>query len=255
MHPDHILARIVQRKHEELLSHSVPLPELEEQARGQTRRSFRNALTGRKPAIIAEIKKASPSRGLLAENFEPARIARQYEEGGAAALSVLTDRDFFQGDLRDLQAARNATDLPVLRKDFTVAEYQIVEAAAYGADAILLIAAILDVHELRAFRECAASYRMDTLVEVHDEGELERAVESGADIIGVNNRDLRTFAVSLEVARRLAPLIPEGAVRVAESGIFSREDIQLLHEYDAFLVGESLMRASDPADALLALCS
>ncbi len=255
MHPDHILARIVRRKHEELLSPGVPRHELAQQAHEHVRRSFKGALMARKPAIVAEIKKASPSRGLLAENFEPARIARQYEEGGAAALSVLTDRDFFQGHLRDLQAARNATSLPVLRKDFTVAEYQIVEAAAHGADAILLIAAILDVHQLRAFRECAASYRMDALVEVHDESELERAVESGAEIVGVNNRDLRTFTVSLDVARRLAPSIPKGVVRVAESGIFGRDDIQALQEYDAFLVGESLMRASDPADALLALCS
>ncbi len=255
MHPDHILARIVRRKHEELLAQVVSRQHLEELAHAQVRRSFKNALTARKPAIIAEIKKASPSRGLLAKNFEPARTACQYEEGGAAALSVLTDRDFFQGDLRDLQAARNATGLPVLRKDFTVDKYQILEAAAHGADAILLIAAILDVHELRAFREYAASYRMDTLVEVHDEGELEIAVASGAEIIGVNNRDLRTFEVSLEVSRRLAPMIPEGVVRVAESGIFGREDILQLHEYDAFLVGESLMRASDPANALLALCS
>jgi len=252
---DHILARIVRRKQEELQAKDVFLRDLEDRAHSHTRRSFRQAITTRSPAIIAEIKKASPSRGLLAENFDPAQIAREYEAGGAAAISVLTDRDFFQGDLRDLEAARHATHLPVLRKDFTIADYHVVEAAAHGADAILLIAAILDSHQMRGFRLLAASFAMDTLVEVHNEQELEATLESGAEIVGVNNRDLRTFEVNLEVSRRLAPMIPAGIVRVAESGIFTRADIEKLPDYQAFLIGESLMRSGDPASALKALCS
>lgn len=255
MDSDHILARIVRRKQEELKAGGIPVRELEQLAHTHTRRSFRTALMARKPAVIAEIKKASPSRGLLAQDFQPARTAREYELGGAAALSVLTDRDFFQGSLSDLVAARNAVQLPVLRKDFTIAEYHVVEAAAHGADAILLIAAILDPHELRGFRERAASLQMDTLVEVHNEQELEAALASGADILGVNNRDLRTFEVCLETSHRLAPLIPQGVLRVTESGIFTREDIHRLHEFQAFLIGESLMRSGDPTSALLALCS
>jgi indole-3-glycerol phosphate synthase len=189
---------------------------------------------------------------LLVENFRPAELARQYQAGGAAALSVLTDRDFFQGSLTDLEAARAACTLPVIRKDFTVSEYHVVEAAAHGADAILLIVAILDEPRLRGFRELAAEFGMAALVEVHDRRELETAVASGAEIIGVNNRDLRTFQVSLDTSIQLAPRIPPAVIKISESGIFHSDDVQNLLKagYDAFLVGEHLVKSGDPARAI-----
>lgn len=216
------------------------------------RRDFAAALRSGPPAIIAEIKKASPSRGVLLEDFRPAELASKYERGGAAALSVLTDRDFFQGSMDDLRAARAACSLPVLRKDFTIAEYHVVEAAACGADAILLIAAILSVEEMRQFRELARRYEMAALVEAHDATEVRKAIASGAEMIGVNNRDLRTFRVSLDTSIRLAPELPEGTIRVSESGIFTAADVASLMDagYDAFLVGEHLIKAADPAAAL-----
>ncbi len=219
------------------------------------RRDFNRALRGRAPAIIAEVKKASPSRGVLAADFDPAHIASAYERGGAAAVSVLTDRSFFQGSLEDLEAARGSVALPVLRKDFTIADAQVLEAAAHGADAILLIAAILTAREMRDFRERAAGYRMAALVEVHNRRELDAAVESGAEIIGVNNRDLATFQVSLETSLRLAEHMPAGALLVSESGIHGPEDIAKLQAagYSAFLVGEHLMKSGDPAAALARL--
>ncbi len=227
---------------------------MEEAARASIagRRSFARALTAAPPAIIAEIKKASPSQGLFVTEFDPISISRSYQRGGAAALSVLTDQRYFQGSLEDLQAARGAGSLPVLRKDFTIAEFHVIEAAANGADAILLIAALLDVAELRRFRELAAEFHMDALVEVHNRGEVESAIDSGAAIVGVNNRDLHTFEVRLETALELAPRIPSGAIRVAESGIRSSADVRRLRDagYDAFLVGEHLMRSGDPAGAL-----
>ena len=252
--PD-ILGRIVERKSAELKQQAFTNRDLEERAALFTRRPFGKALTSRKPAIIAEIKKASPSRGVFSDTFQPAAIARQYEAGGAAAISILTDRDFFQGSLADLEAARAATNLPVLRKDFTTSEYHVREAAAHGADAILLIAAILDVSQLRSFRELASCFGMDCLVEVHDEEELDCAVASGAQVIGVNNRDLRTFEVHLEVSHRLADRIPEGILRVTESGVFTPAHVQELSAYQAFLVGESLMRSPDPAAAVRLLSS
>ena len=207
------------------------------------------------PAIIAEVKKASPSKGVLSADFDPVRIAGAYEAGGAAALSVLTDGPFFQGSLADLQAARSAVSLPVLRKDFTIDPSQILEAAAHGADAILLIAAILTTAEMRTFREVAAQYRLSALVEVHDRAELDRAVDSGAEIIGVNNRNLSTFELSLDVSISLAEFMPKGAVLVSESGIHDAGDIARLRAvgYQAFLVGEHLMKSGDPAGALRAL--
>ncbi len=215
-------------------------------------RSFREALIAFQPAIIAEIKKASPSRGLLQPNFDPAAIASSYQAGGAACLSVLTDGPYFQGTLADLESARQGCALPVLRKDFTIDSIQIYQAAAHGADAILLIAAILTTAQLRDFRELAATLTLDALVEVHDQTELDRAIDSGADIIGVNNRNLETFEVTLETSLRLAERIPASVIRVSESGIFKRRDIDLLSGagFTAFLVGESLMRSSDPASAL-----
>jgi indole-3-glycerol phosphate synthase len=212
-------------------------------------------LRSRGTAVIAEIKKASPSRGVLAADFVPARIAEMYQRGGAAALSVLTDGPFFQGSLADLEGARAAVDLPVLRKDFTIAPEHVLEAAAHGADAILLIAAILTEREMRDFREMAAQYGMAALVEVHSAEELDPAIASGAEIIGVNNRDLRTFEVTLETSLRLAERMPSGVVRVSESGIHSAADVQRLRAagYTSFLVGEHLMKAADPAAALAEL--
>ena len=219
------------------------------------RRDFRQALSSRAPAIIAEIKKASPSKGVLARDFDPMRLARQYEAGGAAALSILTDQPFFQGSLADLRAARAACGLPVLRKDFTLEESHVLEAAAHGADAILLIAAILEEGELRGLRELAAGYGMAALVEVHDERELDKALASGAEIVGVNNRDLTTFQVTLETSLSLAARIPAGVLKVSESGIHCAQDVRRLLDagYQAFLVGEHLMKSSDPDGALRAL--
>ena len=221
------------------------------------RRDFRAALLAKAPAVIAEIKKASPSKGLLARDFEPVRIARQYEAGGAAALSVLTDGPFFQGSLSDLQAARAAVGIPVLRKDFTIHGAQIAEAAAHGADAILLIAAILSEREIRDFREAAARHRLSALVEVHDKRELDVAIAAGSDIIGVNNRNLSTFEVTLETSLRLAEFMPEGVVRVSESGIHDASDVAKLRAagFHAFLVGEHLMKSADPAEALRRLAA
>ena len=222
-----------------------------EARRGESR-GFLAALRARTPAIIAEIKKASPSKGVLATDFDPVRTAVEYQTGGAAALSVLTDREFFQGSLGDLEAARLAVALPVLRKDFTIAPEHVLEAAAHGADAILLIAAILSAPEIRKYRERAAEFGMAALVEVHNRRELDAAIEAGSEIIGVNNRDLTTFSVSLETSLRLAEGMPEGVVRVSESGIRTADDIALLRGagYTAFLVGEHLMKSGDPAAAL-----
>lgn len=253
--PD-ILARIVEHKHAELASARTRLAELERRAAARTDfRDFRAALTANPPSIIAEIKKASPSKGIFTQDFNPSSIAQGYAQGGAAALSILTDRDFFHGSLDDLKSARASAPVPVLRKDFTIDEFHVIEAAAHGADAILLIAALLDAPTMRRFRELAAQFRMAALVEVHDESELDAALDSGAEIIGVNNRNLHTFEVKLETSLRLAEKIPSRVVKVAESGIESREDVRRLSGFDAFLIGEHLMRSSDPAAALRELRS
>jgi indole-3-glycerol phosphate synthase len=255
--PD-ILARIVDHKRAELRNTSQQRAELETAAANRTQvRNFRAALISSEPAIIGEIKKASPSKGVLSEEFDPAAIARLYSSGGAAALSVLTDREFFKGSLDDLLVARATVDLPVLRKDFTIDEVHVIEAAAHGADAILLIAALLDELSLRRFRELATHYQMAALVEVHDDGELDRALASGAEIIGVNNRNLHTFEVTLETSLRLAAKIPSGVVKVTESGIQSPADVKKLSAagFHAFLVGEHLMKSADPAAALRELRS
>ncbi len=255
--PD-LLARIVDHKRRELIGVSAQRGELERLASQRDRaRDFRAALTVHQPAFIAEIKKASPSKGVLAADFHPESIARSYQEGGAAALSVLTDHAFFQGGLADLAVARAAVKIPVLRKDFTIDEFHVIEAAAHGADAILLIAAVLHEAELRKFRELAAQFGMAALVEVHDAGELDVAVGSGAEIIGVNNRNLHTFEVTLETSLALARKIPDSVVRVSESGIHSAVDVKKLRDagYQAFLVGEHLMKSPDPAAALRALGS
>jgi indole-3-glycerol phosphate synthase len=255
--PD-ILARIVDSKRAGLPPLRAARAVLEARAAARTSfRDFRPALTARHPAIIAEVKKASPSKGTFPGPFDPAVMARKYSAGGAAALSVLTDEEFFQGSLGDLEAARAAVAIPVLRKDFTLEEVHVIEAAAHGADAILLIAALLEERALRDLRELAERHRMAALVEVHDEAELDAAIASGARIIGVNNRNLHTFEVTLETSLRLAPKFPDGVIKVAESGIDSREAVTRLAVvgFDAFLVGEHLMRATEPETALRTLLS
>ena len=249
--PD-ILARIVEHKRAWIPSIRSRLSELESRASARMDRRDFSAAISAAPAIIAEAKKASPSKGLLARPLRSESIAQAYERGGAAALSVLTDERYFQGSLGDLEQARAACRIPVLRKDFTVDPAQITEAAAHGADAVLLIAAILTDRELVEFRETAERQRIAALVEVHDQNELHRAAGSGARIIGVNNRDLRTFEVRIETSLRLADRFPEGAIRVAESGIHFREHIHILRDagYQAFLVGERLMTSGDPEGAL-----
>jgi indole-3-glycerol phosphate synthase len=252
-----ILAEIVQRKHEELASLRSRAAMLEQQAyeRKIPSRSFSEALRKAPPAIIAEIKKASPSKRVLRQNFHPAFLAHAYEQGGAACLSVLTDRQYFEGSMLDLEAARASVSLPVLRKDFIIDRLQIFEAAAHNADAILLIAGILDTDELRSFRELASSLALASLVEVHDQEELAKAIDSGAEIIGVNNRNLETFEVSLDTSLRLSLCMPGNAMRVSESGIHTRADLDLLRGagFDAFLIGESLLTSQDPTALLRAL--
>jgi indole-3-glycerol phosphate synthase len=231
------------------------LRELEQRAERHVPRGFRRALelqSRERVAVIAELKKASPSKGLIRAEFRPAELARELEAAGAAALSVLTDEEFFQGSLGNLREASAAVSIPCLRKDFIVDEFQLLEARANAADAVLLIVAALSAEELSTLVAGARRRGLDVLCEVHDEAELQRALDAGCDLIGVNTRDLRTFQVDLETAFRLAEKFPADVVRVAESGIRSAEDVARLRAagYDAFLVGESLMRADSPGDAL-----
>jgi len=254
-----ILERILRQKRNEVATAKRRCSESELRARPlwrEARRGFRSALAARSgPAIIAEIKKASPSRGVIRSDFDPALHARQYERGGATCISVLTDEAFFEGKLADLASARTACSLPMLRKDFVIDEYQIVEARAWGADAVLLIVAALDQRSLRSLADFAKQEGLDVLVEVHDEQEMSTAVAAGAELIGINNRDLRTFVTTLETTRRLAPLAPRGTLLVSESGIKSTADVESLRASGvrAFLVGEYLMAASDPGAALESL--
>jgi indole-3-glycerol phosphate synthase len=234
---------------------STRLRDLERQAEKHTPRGFRRALESKSRdgvAIIAELKKASPSKGLIRADFDPTELASELAQAGAAALSVLTDEQFFQGSLANLRDASAAVNVPCLRKDFIIDELQIVEARANSADAVLLIVAALSPGELKLLASAARAHSVDVLCEVHDETELQQALAAGCDLIGVNTRDLRTFQVDLNRAFELADKFPAGVVRVAESGIHSAEDIARLQSvgYHAFLVGESLMRASSPADAL-----
>jgi indole-3-glycerol phosphate synthase len=241
---------------------SVPVAELERRAAEHRPRGWAEALRrqdAKGPAVIAEIKKASPSKGLIRAAFDPAWLARRYRTGGAAALSVLTDEPYFQGSLRNLELASSAAPLPCLRKDFVIDEYQIVEARAHRADAILLIAAALNAAELKRFAQSAHDLSLDVLVEVHTADELDQVLdalgENGADAIGVNNRDLKSFEVSQETSLALVGRIPANVVRVTESGISTREDIFRLRQagFNAFLIGESLMRQPDPGAALAEL--
>ncbi len=254
--PD-VLAAIVRHKQAEL---PLLLPQAEAfaaqgDAMRATRRNFRAALLANPPSVIAEVKKASPSKGVFSEDFRPVDVAKSYAAGGAAAISVLTDEPFFQGSLADLEAVRAAVSLPVLRKDFTIHEVHVHQAAAHGADAILLIAAILSAAEMRTFRELAAGYGMDAIVEVHDEEELAAALESEPAVVGVNNRNLHTFEVTLETSMRLAEQIPPGILRISESGIHHHGHVQRLQEagYGTFLVGEHLMLSGDASISLRAL--
>jgi indole-3-glycerol phosphate synthase len=240
----------------------LPVAELERRAAEHRPRGWAAALrtsAASGPAVIAELKKASPSKGLIRSAFDPAWLARRYRAGGAAALSVLTDEPYFQGSLRNLEMASAAAPLPCLRKDFMIDEYQIVEARAHRADAILLIAAALTGAELKRFAETAHALSLDVLVEVHTSQELDEVLdalgETGADAIGVNNRDLKTFDVSQETSLTLVGRIPASVVRVTESGVSTRDDIKRLRKagFDAFLIGESLMRQPDPGEALALL--
>lgn len=210
--------------------------------------AIRNKISAGPAAVIAEIKKASPSKGILREDFRPAEIARSYAEHGAACLSVLTDEQFFQGNADYLKQARAACNLPVLRKDFIVDEYQIYQSRAMGADAILLIAAALEVAKMQAFEELARSLGMAVLVEVHNADELAAALQLSTPLVGVNNRNLRTFEVSLQTTLDLLKCIPDNRIVVTESGILNASDVQLMrdHQVHAFLVGEAFMRANDP---------
>jgi indole-3-glycerol phosphate synthase len=253
-----VLGEIVARTRAQVAERKARLPLDQLLATGapvSPRRAFGPALSRVTVNVIAEFKRRSPSRGSIREDLGPDDVAVAYEAAGAAALSVLTDRDFFGGSPEDLRRAREASLLPVLRKDFVVDAYQVFEAAALGADAVLLIVAALSDGELRALLEAAAGAGLESLVEVHDEGELDRALAAGAPIVGVNNRDLRTMEVTLDTSLRLAPRIPDHAVAVAESGIASGDDVRRLRGagFDAFLIGESLMRADDPGVALAAL--
>jgi indole-3-glycerol phosphate synthase len=228
---------------------------LETAAAAHVPRGFRRRLLAMSqlgPAVIAELKKASPSKGLLRSVFPVGELANQLERSGASALSVLTDEPFFQGSLDNLRAASLASELPCLRKDFMVDEFQLLEARANSADAVLLILSVLDDTVFRQMLSRACALELDVLCEVHDQQELQRALEGGADIIGINSRDLRTFQVNLDTAMELGTLIPNHVLRVAESGIGSGAEIKELHSfgYQAFLIGETLMRAEDPGKKL-----
>ncbi len=252
-----VLDRIVAatRARVEKSKQTADLRVLERQAEAHIPRGFRLKLQEKSRegiAVIAELKKASPSKGLIRVEFRPAELARELEGAGAAALSVLTDEEFFQGSLANLHAASAEVSIPCLRKDFIIDEFQLVEARANSADAVLLIVAALSQEELIQLAHRARALALDVLCEVHDGNELRRALDAGCELIGVNTRDLRTFTVSLQTAFDLAEKFPAGVVRVAESGIHLAEDVARLRDagYHAFLVGESLMRAESPGAAL-----
>jgi len=257
--PPTILRKILARKAAEVAERRAAhsLASLESRISEQTLpRGFYRALqaqvAGGQPAIIAEIKKASPSKGVIREDFHPAHIAASYQEGGASCLSVLTDKDFFQGSEAYLQQARDACDLPVLRKDFTVDPYQVVEARAIGADAVLLIVAALADEQMRELMQAASEVALDVLVEVHDRAELERALELETPLIGINNRDLHSFETQLVTTLDLLPHIPADRLVVTESGIHTAADVAQMREANVqvFLVGEAFMRADSPGEKL-----
>jgi indole-3-glycerol phosphate synthase len=253
-----VLQRILEVKRGEIAAakqHS-PLSSIENRAHAAPPvRDFVAALRARKPAVIAEIKKASPSRGVLRADFDPAAIAQSYEKAGAACISVLTDRQFFQGDAAHLAAARAACALPILRKDFVIEPYQVLESRAFGADCILLIAACLTKDQMIELERLAASLAMAVLVEVHDATELEAALALRTPLIGVNNRNLKTFETRLETTLELLPRIPPSRIVVTESGILATADVSRMRSagVNTFLVGEAFMRSPDPGAALASL--
>lgn len=262
-----ILLKILQRKREEIAERSanVSIAELQQQIEQQQSdaafaprgfvQAMRNSIAAGRAAVIAEAKKASPSKGVIREQFDPAAIAVSYQQGGASCLSVLTDVDFFQGADAYLQQARAACQLPVIRKDFFIDPYQVYEARALGADCILLIVAALDDESLRQLNELARALGMDVLIEVHNADELARALKVDAKLVGINNRDLHSFEVSLDNTYQLLDRIPDDCLVVTESGIHSRDDVIAMraHQVHAFLVGEAFMRAVDPGQQLQAL--
>lgn len=256
--PD-ILNKIISRKKEEISVRSAIKPETEllqlakeaSQPRGFIK-AINNKIAAGLPAVIAEVKKASPSKGVIRENFIPEQIAKSYEKGGATCLSVLTDKDFFQGCEEYLVQARNACSLPVIRKDFIIDTYQVAEAGSIGADCILLIAAALADSQMSELKTYASELGMDVLIEVHNLAELERTLKISPDLIGINNRDLRTFNTDLNTSISLLKEIPPNCNVVTESGIHTREDVDLMrsNNINAFLVGESFMRADNPGEKL-----
>lgn len=259
---DDILSRIIATKREEVAAREQRLPLAEVRAQAEQRtdyRGFANALcraaNKQRAGVIAEIKKASPSKGVIRADFDPPAIAQSYAQHGATCLSVLTDEQYFQGHDDYLRAARAAVQLPVIRKDFVISEYQIYEAAAMGADCILLIVAALDVMRLTVLAQCAKGLGIDILVEVHNANELQAALTLNPTLVGINNRNLKTFEVSLQNTIQLLPDIPATTTVVTESGISSQADVQLMREHDVhcFLVGEAFMRAPEPGQALAEL--
>lgn len=251
-----ILDDIVAKRQQQLIreKQKISPQEMEQRAVEEKRPvlDFYGALKMEGLSVIAEVKKASPSKGVIREDFRPAEFAKAYEEGGAAAISCLTEEHYFQGSSEIFREVRQAVGLPILRKDFIIDPYQIYEARVIGADAILLIAALLDTETMMSFMSIAKSLGLHCLTEVHNEGELRSAVRAGAEIIGINNRDLKTFRVSLDTTKALAEKLPEKVVKVSESGIRGREDMETVKQYgaDAVLIGETLMRSSDMAKEL-----
>ena len=259
--PD-ILINILNRKSEEIAERSakVSIEALKEQCESADAvrgfiQSIENKIKNNQPAVIAEIKKASPSKGLLRENFDPATIAKSYAKHGATCLSILTDKDYFQGHEDYLKQARAACELPVIRKDFIIAPYQVYEARVINADCILLIVAALDDENLQCLFNLAVELNMDVLMEVHDKQEMKRALKTGAKLIGINNRNLRTFNTTLETTLSMLDMVNENHILVTESGILTRDDVRLMSDngVNVFLVGEAFMRADSPGEKLAEL--
>ena len=260
--PPDILVKILKRKSEEVAERSaiVSVKQLQQQCESADAvrgfiQSIENKIANKQSAVIAEIKKASPSKGLLRENFVPAEIAKSYADNGAACLSILTDKDYFQGDEEYLKQARAACTLPVIRKDFIIDPYQVYEARAIDADCILLIVAALDDVILQSLFNLAHELGMDVLMEVHDKDEMRRALKTGARLIGINNRNLRNFDTSLETTLSMLDMVSDEHILVTESGIHTKEDVQLMRDnnVNAFLVGEAFMRADNPGEKLAEL--